>query len=504
MTRDFGRIQEYLVSLSTWRTTTLLTLFQVFRQGNQGRSKEIRSPKLDLFDRSPPNWHCLWKDVVTTTLGWQSTYGFDPPQGWKDGGKMSRTIEGSDVTLLAVGIPKGDKDRQSGEARVNPSIAQAELEKMIADAMATNPAYSCLIRSNAPVTRNQSVPLFLECRFTSNERSNSRVLDAELSYWFWEPGLSYHLRTFENMDFRRFNLMFITQFSSAIYRYHMDYGHTMNNCKKLNDEIERLIRAGHLKEFAYKDRDIKKKKDDKRKLNLEEESWKSSKEKKEIGQEDISEGAHAFPSRIETAMGVSGLLQPHPAYKGPHLRLAPSFTSTPTQEEAEADNDQDPQDLEYVAQIKRVLELLRKNRDMFFNEVKLTIMIEDPRDVERRCMLGIDDEDAPTRDDLADALVEATKKKQPGKSLYAKVTDTGVDPQEAAKRLNIDWDSAAEIGEAETVDDVEVPSAVVNPYSGYKLIITLQLQGYGALYLVTAFPALTEMHCGMVSRQSRL
>lgn len=31
-------------------------------------------------------------------------------------------------------------------------------------------------------------------------------------------------------------------------------------------------------------------------------------------------------------------------------------------------------------------------------------MIEDPRDVERRRLLGIDDDDAPTRDDLADAL----------------------------------------------------------------------------------------------------
>ncbi|KAL3617503.1 Ycf3-interacting protein 1, chloroplastic [Castilleja foliolosa] len=162
-------------------------------------------------------------------------------------------------------------------------------------------------------------------------------------------------------------------------------------------------------------------------------------------------------------------------------------TSTPTQQGG--DGDPDPQDLEYVSQIKRVLDLLKKNRDMLFNEVKLTIMIEDPRDVERKRLLGIDDETAPTRDDLADALVqvnegqipenrlalqmlaeellqwpylevEATKQKKPGKSLYAKFTDTGVDPKEAAKRLNLDWDSTAEIGEAQT-DDVEVPSAVV-------------------------------------------
>ncbi|KAG8385050.1 hypothetical protein BUALT_Bualt03G0001200 [Buddleja alternifolia] len=181
-------------------------------------------------------------------------------------------------------------------------------------------------------------------------------------------------------------------------------------------------------------------------------------------------------------------------------------TSLPTQETTEegggCGDDPDPQDLEYVSQIKTVLERLRRNRDMLFNEVKLTVMIEDPRDVERRRLLGIDDENAPTRDDLAAALVqinegqipedraalqmlaeemlkwpnlevEAPKKNQPGKSLYAKFTDTGIDPKEAAKRLNIDWDTAAEIEDTE-IDDVQVPPAV----------------GYGALYLVTAFPVI--------------
>jgi len=35
-------------------------------------------------------------------------------------------------------------------------------------------------------------------------------------------------------------------------------------------------------------------------------------------------------------------------------------------------------------------------------------MIEDPRDVERRRLLGIDDENAPTRDDLAACLEEVS------------------------------------------------------------------------------------------------
>ncbi|XP_075105773.1 uncharacterized protein LOC107829609 isoform X2 [Nicotiana tabacum] len=62
------------------------------------------------------------------------------------------------------------------------------------------------------------------------------------------------------------------------------------------------------------------------------------------------------------------------------------------EEETEAiTSSADTEALEHVAQVKRV---------------KLTIMIEDPRDVERRRLLGLDDENAPTRDDLADALEE--------------------------------------------------------------------------------------------------
>ncbi|XP_074581237.1 protein CHLOROPLAST ENHANCING STRESS TOLERANCE, chloroplastic [Curcuma longa] len=167
----------------------------------------------------------------------------------------------------------------------------------------------------------------------------------------------------------------------------------------------------------------------------------------------------------------------------------------------EDQSDVSPEDLECVREIQRVLELLKKNRDMIFGEVKLTIMIEDPRDVERKRLLGIDDTEDITRDDLVTALedvnegripknrvalkllakemtewpnleVESLEKGSPSKSLYAKATDTGVDPQ-AAKRLNIDWDSAVDIDpEEEDGDDIDVPPAV----------------GYGALYLVTALP----------------
>ncbi|XP_062223747.1 protein CHLOROPLAST ENHANCING STRESS TOLERANCE, chloroplastic-like [Phragmites australis] len=182
--------------------------------------------------------------------------------------------------------------------------------------------------------------------------------------------------------------------------------------------------------------------------------------------------------------------------------VAAADAVAPSAEQAEAS----PEDLESIREVRRVLELLKKNRDMTFGEVKLTIMIEDPRDIERKRTLGIEDPDEITRDDLADALVEVNEgrvpenrvalqllakemaewpdleieapknKSKPGKSVYAKATDTGIDPATAAKRLNIDWDSAADIdGEEEEEEaEPEVPSAV----------------GYGALYLLTAFPVI--------------
>lgn len=56
--------------------------------------------------------------------------------------------------------------------------------------------------------------------------------------------------------------------------------------------------------------------------------------------------------------------------------------------------------------------------------------------------------------------VEPTKKK-PSKSLYAKATDTGINPKVAAKRLNIDWDAAADIEDDDTSDETEVPAVLV-------------------------------------------
>ncbi|CAA0834975.1 Unknown protein, partial [Striga hermonthica] len=43
--------------------------------------------------------------------------------------------------------------------------------------------------------------------------------------------------------------------SNLYCRFHKDYGHNTDKCRHLKNEIERLIKAGHLKEFVYKDRE---------------------------------------------------------------------------------------------------------------------------------------------------------------------------------------------------------------------------------------------------------
>ncbi|KAJ0982910.1 hypothetical protein J5N97_011165 [Dioscorea zingiberensis] len=195
-----------------------------------------------------------------------------------------------------------------------------------------------------------------------------------------------------------------------------------------------------------------------------------------------------------------------PLRRRPTTRLLASVGKEETELRIASDEPQDasPEDLECIKDIQRVLDLLKKNRDMTIGEVKLVLMIEDSGFSERKRLLNVDDpDDEITKQDLIDALeevvegkipenrivlkllaaemnewpdleVETPKKSKPGKSIYAKATDTGIDPVEAAKRLNMDWDSAADVEAEDDEDENEVPPVL----------------GYGALYFVTALPLL--------------
>ncbi|RVW83588.1 Ycf3-interacting protein 1, chloroplastic [Vitis vinifera] len=241
------------------------------------------------------------------------------------------------------------------------------------------------------------------------------------------------------------------------------------------------------------------------------------------------------------AMGSLQLLQFHPLASSSSSSLPPSSSPPPSAVDHRFSpapplpqpSHQEEEDDDCAG--TRVLELLRKNRDMIFSEVKLTIMIEDQREVERRRLLGIEDPDAPTREDLVEALeevnegkvpenrialrmlaeemtqwpnleVEAPKKKV-SKSLYAKATDTGVDPREAAKRLNMDWDSAAEIEDPDVSDETEVPPAVDSSLAGIWSTVLSHCFSGDHRYICSIdpllqFSAIEVLYCHLVLKRN--
>eukprot|EP00249_Psilotum_nudum_P019682 c27369_g1_i1 orf=973-1803(-) len=161
------------------------------------------------------------------------------------------------------------------------------------------------------------------------------------------------------------------------------------------------------------------------------------------------------------------------------------------------------EDRQNVQQILAILDQLQTKRDMSFNEVRLTVIIEDPREAERRQKLGFEDERVCSREEMGTALVDVYEGRIPSDRLvlqelvkellswpelendvgqqtnpfqspYARVTDTGIDPRVSAQRAKIDWDAAAEIQPGDQTK-----------YIGEKLPTVV---GFSVLYLVTAIP----------------
>eukprot|EP00250_Pteridium_aquilinum_P031187 c43210_g1_i1 orf=145-924(+) len=155
-------------------------------------------------------------------------------------------------------------------------------------------------------------------------------------------------------------------------------------------------------------------------------------------------------------------------------------------------------------EILRVLEILKEKRDMSFNEVRLTILIEDPSEEERREQFNVENERGCSREDMAAALVDVYEGRipsdrtalleltremvtwpnledeseipsDPTQSPYARSTDTGIDPKIVAQKIKkVDFDSAAEIQPGEESEDANVPPVV----------------GFSLLYLVSVIPIL--------------
>ncbi|GAQ83480.1 Thylakoid protein assisting PS1 assembly with Ycf3 [Klebsormidium nitens] len=174
-----------------------------------------------------------------------------------------------------------------------------------------------------------------------------------------------------------------------------------------------------------------------------------------------------------------------------------SATAGVATEEEEYEDDEEYSEEEQrrdMAAIRNVLKALRTKRDMPFNEVKLTIMIEDPRLAEQREKYGIEDDSGVSREELAAALVdvnegrvpddayvlrELTKemlnwpnldeelpsRSAPTQSPYFKTTDIGVDRRVMSDRMA--WDAIPELDE---LQEKEKDIGEGNPVVGYGLL----------------------------------
>lgn len=78
-----------------------------------------------------------------------------------------------------------------------------------------------------------------------------------------------------------------------------------------------------------------------------------------------------------------------------------------------ADSVTDEEAKQYCKEVREQVKLLKSNRDMAFNEIKLTLAIEDPRARERRQELNIEDDSGVSRDELAAALTEVAEGRIP-------------------------------------------------------------------------------------------
>ncbi|CAI7913897.1 unnamed protein product [Closterium sp. NIES-54] len=107
------------------------------------------------------------------------------------------------------------------------------------------------------------------------------------------------------------------------------------------------------------------------------------------------------------------LRQPGPAYRR-SVRAAAAAAAAAEGKDGEAQlSAEEAQDLSDIQDILETIELLKERRDMTVQEIRLVLMIEDPREAERRRQMGIENESGCSRDEIADAFLEVCEDRVP-------------------------------------------------------------------------------------------
>lgn len=105
--------------------------------------------------------------------------------------------------------------------------------------------------------------------------------------------------------------------------------------------------------------------------------------------------------------------------------------------------------------ILETIELLKTRRDMTIQEIRLILLIEDPREAERRRQMGIENESGCSRDEIADAFVEVCEDRVPADRMVLR---------KLAQEMR-DWPRLREEISAEELAASRSPRSAPSPYA---------------------------------------
>ncbi|CAI7794608.1 unnamed protein product [Closterium sp. NIES-53] len=120
----------------------------------------------------------------------------------------------------------------------------------------------------------------------------------------------------------------------------------------------------------------------------------------------------AVRCRRQSQQSVS-LRQPGPASRRSVRAAAAAAEGKDGEAQLSAEEAEEAQDLRDIQDIVETIELLKERRDMTVQEIRLVLMIEDPREAERRRQMGIENESGCSRDEIADAFREVCEDRVP-------------------------------------------------------------------------------------------
>ena len=158
------------------------------------------------------------------------------------------------------------------------------------------------------------------------------------------------------------------------------------------------------------------------------------------------------------------------------------------------------QDEQLVGEAQRVLQLLVQRRDMSMNEVRLVLMVEDPRATKRREEYGIEVASGVSRDAILTALSDVSAGRIPADKLALRqlVTELqnwpylenddllrGTGPSPYAEVTNTGASKAQRMAEAQArVAEEPMPADEAPDLSDYLP----KWVGFSAVYLISAIP----------------